>query len=96
MSAPDVGQPATSGVRRMSVTWAVLVAVTVLSGWLGGYGAAALGGLVAPLVLAFAFAKAWVVGREFMDLRSAPRGLRLAFDAWVLAFATACCALAYL
>lgn len=92
----DVGQPAASDVRRVTVTWAVLVAVTVLSAWLGGYGDSVLGGFVAPLVLAFAFAKAWVVGREFMDLRSAPRSLRLAFDAWVLFFATACCAFAYL
>jgi hypothetical protein len=35
-------------------------------------------------VLVIAFAKTWAVGRWFMELRFAPRALRLAFDGWVV------------
>ncbi|WP_181781129.1 cytochrome C oxidase subunit IV family protein [Pseudonocardia pini] len=83
-------------VRRCLVAWLLLVAVTVLSWYLGGGSADRLGPLTASVVLVFAFAKTWVVGREFMELRSAPRPLRRAFDAWVVLFALLCGSLAFL
>ncbi len=76
---------------RPAVVWIGLVVVTLVSWWAGVHhpptGAGAR--VVAAGVLVVAFAKAWVVGREFMELRHAPTFLRRAFDAWVLLFGVA-------
>ncbi len=78
-------------VVRPALVWAGLVVVTLLSWWAGAHHPAGGDGAraVFALVLAVAFGKAWVVGREFMELRHAPVALRRAFDAWVLVFGVA-------
>lgn len=71
---------------RLARSWALLVAVTLVSALIGGAGGAARIGsaaLVAVAVLAIAFAKAGLVMFEFMDLRSAPRALQIGACAWL-------------
>ena len=40
--------------------------------------------LATVAVLAIAFAKARYIGLDFMELRGAPRALRIAYEAWAL------------
>lgn len=72
---------------RINASWVMLVTASFIS-WEAGQipGVPALG--VGQLALCIAFAKAFLVGREFMDLRLAPRILRLPFLAWALAVPT--------
>lgn len=71
---------------RNLVVWAVLVAATLLSWLLGAsHGEAADSARIGTAIaLLLAFAKAWIVGQEFMELRHAPLVLRAAFGGWVL------------
>jgi caa(3)-type oxidase subunit IV len=67
--------------RTTSLVWALLMSLTILSWWLGTERASdARGPAVAILVVAFL--KARLVIRHFMDVRHAPRVLRLATDVW--------------
>lgn len=81
--------PESHVVRRgTNRVWFVLMAVTALGCWLGhtGQQGAGSGPQCAPAgVLLLAFIKVWLVGFQFMELRSAPGWLRLAFDGWALA-----------
>lgn len=75
---------------RVTVVWAFLSAVTVLSWWLGG--TAHGGGQVVastPItigVLAIAFVKARLILQRFMEVRTAPTWLRLFTDTWLVLF----------
>ncbi len=65
---------------RLGAAWLLLVAATVASAVVGwGQGGGTTAGAV---VLAITFAKAWIVGREFMEVRTAPAWLRAVFGAW--------------
>jgi len=67
--------------------WIALVLMTLITWMIGlergfsGSNGVAIGMTV---VLAIAFAKVHLVGRYFMELRTAPRGLKLAFGGWVV------------
>ncbi|MFL6071743.1 MAG: cytochrome C oxidase subunit IV family protein [Actinomycetes bacterium] len=76
---------------RPSVIWAVLVIATAATFWVGtDRPFSTLGTEFAPaLTLALAFVKAALIGNEFMEIRGAPRPLRMVFAAWVAVFATA-------
>lgn len=65
--------------------WAVLVALTALSWWLGtDHGVSDEHAKLATCaVILVAFAKVWVVGHSFMELRHAMSTLRLAFAGWI-------------
>lgn len=70
-------------------TWAILMSLTALSWWLGsahGLGAA----LATTAILLIAFAKVFVVGNSFMELRHAAPALRRGFAGWCM---LACAAL---
>jgi hypothetical protein len=69
--------------RRIGVVWGVLVLATAVS-WLTGteFGNRSDTAATAAL-LAVAFFKVRLVGLHFMDLRGAPRGLRLWFEAYI-------------
>jgi len=71
----------------ITALWTFLVFATALSWWLGADHGLGSGRAMTAVVLAIAFAKAWAVGRWFMDLRRAPRALRAGFDLWALATA---------
>ena len=70
-----------------TTVWLVLLAASATSLWLGadapprgnlGHTAAIVG------VLAIAFAKIWLIVRYFMEVRFAPRRLRIVMDVWVV------------
>lgn len=67
--------------------WLLLCLATGLAWWLGGsHGSALLGrGGTAVLLMLLAFFKIRLVIMHFMEVRAAPRSLRLACDAWVVA-----------
>ena len=68
------------------LAWALLMLATAVSWWLGSdhglVGDAA--GLAVAIIAVVAFVKVYLVGMYFMELRHAPRVLRLAFNAWVV------------
>jgi|ERR1700739_3066762 hypothetical protein len=62
--------------------WLLLMALTLLSWWLGyGHG---LGKLATISALILAFFKVSVVGAYYMELRFAPLALKLIFNGWVV------------
>lgn len=68
--------------NRITLVWAILVAATFLS-----FETMTLGNafLLRSLILIIAFAKVWLVGREFMELRQAPPLLLWLFQLWAIA-----------
>jgi cytochrome c oxidase subunit IV len=81
--------------RRVTIVFACLIAATCITWWLGSETTLTGGilGVAATLTILISFAKVYFIGRDFMDLRAAPRVLRLAFGSWVSAVAVAAVAL---
>jgi heme/copper-type cytochrome/quinol oxidase subunit 4 len=77
--------------QRATVAFALLVLITAVSFWLTvGHGAARLDASgVWTLVIILAFVKVRWVMLDFMELRSAPMKLRLLFESFAVAVATA-------
>lgn len=76
-----------STTRTLTVTWLVLVAITAGSWWLApGHSGPAIGPSVpvTALVLVLALVKCRMIIRVFMEVRVAPRWLRLSTDAWLV------------
>lgn len=71
-----------------SVVWLALVALTLVSWWLGTDHGVGDADTASVLVLLVAFAKVRFVGLYFMDLRLAPLALRLLFEGWCGAVCT--------
>ena len=69
---------------RLHRLWLVLVVATTASWLLGTSREIRIGQETAAIVLAIAFLKVRWIGLDFMELRYAPRPLRLFFEAWVL------------
>lgn len=67
--------------------WLVLMALTALTWWLGAdHGVAGLGRRVAMVsILVLTFAKIYVVGYAFMELREAASWLTRTFTTWCVA-----------
>lgn len=72
------------------VAWAVLMALTAISWWVGTEHD--VGGMsletATSLVLIVAFAKVALVGHSFMELRHAARPLQFAFWGWCVVIGT--------
>jgi hypothetical protein len=79
--------------RRVTVVFAGLVVATCITWWLGSRSSATGVGLAAALTVLIACAKIYFIGRDFMELRSAPSVLRAAFNVWVGVVAVAAIAL---
>lgn len=82
----------TNTTRVAYVTWAALVAATVVS-WVLGADHGLDGDrrdLIAGSILALAFIKIDLVGRYFMELHGAPPLLRRAFSGWAIATFALC------
>lgn len=69
-----------------NLAWAALMIATGLSWWFGqtaqgtaDYSQAAMAGVIIT-----AFIKVWIIGYQFMELKSAPWWLRLVFNAWTI------------
>lgn len=75
----------------MTIAWLILVAATGIGWWLGQTGQASNQGMALATagVIIVAFIKVWIVAFQFMELRHAPRWLRHAFDAWIIAICVA-------
>ena len=72
---------------QIIVVWAALVVLTVLLWGLGWEHAAARDGkpsFLIAAILGIAFVKTQIVATFFMELRTAPNALRLAFSTWVV------------
>lgn len=68
--------------RPVTVVWAVLMVLTLISFWLGdGHGATKV---AAISVILTGFFKVSLIGEHFMELRTAPPQLRWAFQGWCL------------
>jgi len=71
---------ARKNIISVAVVWLALVGLTFVSvGGFGGRHALAL------VILGIAGLKAALIASEYMELREAPRGLSLAFAAWLIA-----------
>ncbi len=79
--------------QRATVSFALLVVITVVSFWLTvGHGGAFLGDTGKVLfasVIVLAFVKVRWVMLDFMELRDAPLKLRALFEFWVVGVAAA-------
>ncbi len=77
----------TTAARATTYAWIILSAITIVSWWLAPGHAG--GGLAAPsvpitvVVILLAFIKGRMIIRYFMEVRTAPRWLKLATDAWL-------------
>ena len=79
-------------MNRVTPVWLVLMLATGISWWLatGAYPSAHGSRRLATAgLLAIALIKVRLVIRTFMEVDRAPRSLRLASDAWLLALGTA-------
>lgn len=70
-----------------TLAWLVLVVATGIGWWFGHTAQSNNPGnlsLAIAGVIITAFVKTWIVGFQFMELKTAPRWLRHAFDAWTV------------
>lgn len=73
---------------RLAIVLAVIVAVTVLSWWLGAgqvHGAPRFNLAISAAVLFIALLKVRLILREFMEVGLAPAWVRRSSDAWLAA-----------
>jgi hypothetical protein len=78
--------------RLTTYVWLILSAITVISWWLapghpGGHAAASVPITVAVVLLGFI--KGRMIIRYFMEVRTAPRWLKVATDAWLIVLSAA-------
>jgi cytochrome c oxidase subunit IV len=78
-----------SAERRLSVAWLVVVAVTLIylgvDGWVDNRGVPGASAVASVAAIGLALVKLRIIMREFMDVRHAPRMLRMLTDALVVA-----------
>ena len=77
----------TAAARTATYAWIILSAITIVSWWLApphGPGATATASVpITIVVLALGFIKGRMIIRYFMEVRTAPRWLKLTTDAWL-------------
>lgn len=75
----------TTTARTTTYAWIVLSAITILSWWLAPAHGAPAGPsvVVTAVVIMLAFVKGRMVIQYFMEVRTAPRWLKLATDGWL-------------
>lgn len=72
--------------RAITCAWAVLTVITVVSWWLapGHSGGVAMPNVaITVAVIVLGFIKGRLIIRYFMEVRTAPRWLRVGTDAWL-------------
>ncbi|WP_319457673.1 MULTISPECIES: cytochrome C oxidase subunit IV family protein [unclassified Mycobacterium] len=75
-----------SDARAITYAWLVLTAITIVSWWLapGHSGGVAVPNVaITVAVVVLGFIKGRLIIRYFMEVRAAPRWLKLATDAWL-------------
>lgn len=78
--------------KRLTLSWLILIAVSVLSFESSLFGSKAAG----AIVIAIGLLKAWIVGSEFMEIRCAPIILRTIFLLWLFVLGGALLSVVYL
>jgi hypothetical protein len=80
---------------RATATWVLLMIATGITWWLGAShdAKATSGRLLVAMAIPVAFLKVYLIGLEFMEVRTAPLALRVAFGAWATCMAIALTAL---
>jgi hypothetical protein len=71
-------------IRWILTSWLGLVGLTVISWWLGFEHGSDSMWIIATLMV-LAFAKVFLVGHSFMEVRTAPRILRQIYTWWCIA-----------
>lgn len=74
-----------TATRRITTVWLVLLALTFGSFLVGIEQGAGLEWVAAIVIIGVALFKVRLIGVHFMDLRVAPRPLRLIFESYVVA-----------
>jgi heme/copper-type cytochrome/quinol oxidase subunit 4 len=86
--------------QRATVSYALLLVVTLVAFWLtvghGGAGFSESQALIWTQIIVLAFVKVRWVLLDFMELRSAPIGLRALYELWGVAVAAVLIAFAWL
>jgi hypothetical protein len=80
---------ALTAASRVTYVWVILSVITLVSWWLGrGHAHGALGPSVpvTVAVLTLGLVKSRLIIRHFMEVRTAPRWLRVATDVWLIVF----------
>ena len=76
-----------AAARTVTYVWMILSAITVMSWWLApghARGAPAVPSVpITAAVVVLAFIKGRLIIQYFMEVRTAPRWLKLATDAWL-------------
>jgi hypothetical protein len=73
-----------TATRRLTLVWAVLLALTFGSFVVGIEQSADFAGAAAIAIIGIALFKVRLIGLHFMDVRVAPTALRLLFEGYVL------------
>jgi hypothetical protein len=77
----------TAAARTTTCAWIILSAITIVSWWLApghGHGASATASVpITVAVVLLGFIKGRMIIRYFMEVRTAPRWLKVATDAWL-------------
>jgi Prokaryotic Cytochrome C oxidase subunit IV len=71
--------------RRVTLVWMLLLGITFPSFVVGIEQGAGAASAAAVVIIGLALCKVRLIGMHFMDVRVAPRPLRLIFEAYVLA-----------
>jgi hypothetical protein len=71
--------------RRVTLVWMLLLGITFASFVVGIEQGAGVASAAAVVIIGLALCKVRLIGIHFMDVRVAPRPLRLIFEAYVLA-----------
>jgi len=77
---------AASDTRAITYAWLVLTVITIVSWWLapGHSGGVAVPNVaITVAVIVLGFIKGRLIIRYFMEVRTAPRWLKVATDAWL-------------
>jgi Prokaryotic Cytochrome C oxidase subunit IV len=75
--------------RRITLVWIVLLALTFGSFVIGIEQSSGFAAQAALIIIGIALFKVRIIGLHYMDLRSAPVGLRMMFEGYLLAVFTA-------
>ena len=77
----------TRATRTTTYVWLILSAITVISWWLapGHFGGHAVANVpITIAVVLLGFVKGRMIIRYFMEVRTAPRWLKITTDAWLI------------
>ena len=91
-STATVRKPPREDTRAVTIVWIVLCTITVGTWWLSPAHStvtAVASTSITAAVIVLGFIKGRLIIRYFMEVRTAPRWLRLATDGWLLVLWTA-------